>query len=190
ESLLIPKQTALLKLWRQGELDSRPQRDADGRLWLVARQQQVEAETPASSEDKLSLRVFRHLQDEIPFRMETRVELEVSGKPREMLLGKLLFEQFVPEYFDSPLPARIESDGRLRLQLRPGQWTLRLVAHRTDPVNDIALETGAEGFWPEEEVWVFESRPPLRQVRIEGVESIDPNQTALPEEWKGFPAYR
>ncbi|MDV7396053.1 hypothetical protein RZS08_31970, partial [Arthrospira platensis SPKY1] len=37
---------------------------------------------------------------------------------------------------------------------------------------------------------MFESRPPLRQVRIEGVESIDPNQTALPEEWKGFPAYR
>ncbi|MEZ5507545.1 MAG: hypothetical protein R3F38_16940 [Gammaproteobacteria bacterium] len=190
ESLLIPRQTALIKLWRNGVLDNRPQLDADGRLWLVARQPVVESDTGASSEDKLSLRVFRYLQDDIPFRMETRVELEVSGKPREMLLGKVLFDQFVPELFDSPLPARIEADGRLRVQLRPGQWTVRLQAHRNGSVTEVALEKGGDGFWPEEEVWVFEPIPSLRQVRIEGAESIDPNQTALPAEWRSYPAYR
>lgn len=190
ESLLIPPHTALIKLWRQGVQQSHPQLDRDGRLWLVERQQVQPAETSAATEDKLGLRVFRHLQDDIPFRMTTQVELEVGGKPREMLLGKILFDGFVPEHFDSPLPARIEADGRLRVQLRPGQWSIRLDARRSGPVQAVTLEQVADSFWPEEEVWVFESMPSLRQVRVEGVESIDPHQTALPDQWKSLPAYR
>lgn len=190
ESLLIPPRTALVKLWRDGALIAHPQLDRDGRLWLVERQQPVEAEASGASEDKLSLRVFRRLQDDIPFRLNTVVELEVGGKPREMLLGKVLFDQFVPRSFDSPLPARIEADGRLRVQLRPGQWTIRLDAHRNGAVEKVQLETAADAFWPEEEVWVIESMPALRQIRVEGVESIDPHQTALPDAWKSLPAYR
>ncbi len=190
ESILIPPQTALIKLWKQGALVAQPQFDKDGRLWLAQRQQPRESDVSVPSEDKISLRVFRHLQDDIPFRMETQIELEVGGKPREMVLGKVLFDQFVAEHFESPLPARIEPDGRLRVQLRPGQWVLKLSAHRSGPVDKLFMETAADGFWPEEEVWVFESRPPLRQLRVEGVDSIDPNQTALPDAWKVFPAYR
>lgn len=190
ESLLIPPHTALIKLWRNGQQQVHPQLDRDGRLWLVERQQTPPAEAAPSLEDKLGLRVFRHLQDDIPFRITTQVELEVGGKPREMLLGKILFDHFVPEQFDSPLPARIEADGRLRVQLRPGQWSIRLVARRNDPVQAVTLEQVADSFWPEEEVWVFESVPALRQVRVEGAESIDPHQTALPDPWKSLPAYR
>lgn len=190
ESLLIPSHTALVKLWRDGVLIAHPQRDRDGRLWLVERQQPFEADTGNTHEDKLSLRVFRQLQDDIPFRLNTVVELDVGGKPREVLLGKVLFDSFVPRAFDSPLPARIEADGRLRVQLRPGQWTIRLDAHRNGPVEKVPLETAVDAFWPEEEVWVIESMPALRQIRVEGVESIDPHQTALPDAWKSLPAYR
>ena len=44
--------------------------------------------------------------------------------------------------------------------------------------------------WPQEEIWVFEARPHLRQVEIEGVPAIDPQQTSLPDDWRAFPTYR
>lgn len=189
DSLLIPAQTALVQLKQQGVTVANPRIDADGRLWLVERQT-AEATDTGASEDKLTLRVFRHLVDDIPFRLETLVELEVGGKPREMQLGKVLFSDFVPVKFTSPLPARIDADGTLRVQVRPGQWTLRIDAHRSGAVEKLALETAAEKLWPEDEIWVFETLPDLRQIRVEGVSSIDPSQTALPPAWQQFPAYR
>ena len=40
-----------------------------------------------------------------------------------------------------------------------------------------------------DEVWVFEAKNDLRVVTVEGVASIDPQQTTLPEQWKRLPAY-
>ena len=189
DSLLIPAQTALVQLKQQGATVANPRIDADGRLWLVERQNAEPTDTGAS-EDKLNLRVFRHLVDDIPFRLETLIELEVGGKPREMQLGKVLFNGFTPIRFDSPLPARVDVDGTLRVQVRPGQWSLRIDAQRSGAVQELTLETVAEKLWPEDEIWVVETLPDLRQIRVEGVDSIDPSQTSLPAEWQVFPAYR
>src|SRR4029077_18200928 len=47
-----------------------------------------------------------------------------------------------------------------------------------------------EGPWREgEEVWVFEAKNDYRVVTVEGVASIDPQQTTLPDPWKALPAY-
>jgi hypothetical protein len=35
----------------------------------------------------------------------------------------------------------------------------------------------------------FDAKPEIRQVNIEGLRSIDPQQTQLPEAWKKLPAY-
>lgn len=188
DSIKIPATTALYSLSVHGKSQAHPRLDADGRLWLV--QRQAVAVPTADTEDKLTLRVYRHLADDLPFRIETHIEMEVSGQPREMLLGKILFDGYQPRSFDSPLPARIEPSGRLRVQLRPGQWQLDLVAHQLEPVDKVFLEHSDEGFWPEEEIWVFQSLPELRQVQIDGVDGVDPNQTTLPEPWKQWPAYR
>lgn len=187
ESILLPPSVALVELRRDGERQTINPIDADGRLWLSQRQHVNP--NGADAEDKLSMRVYRHLVDDVPFLMATRVELEVAGKAREVVLGKLLFDGFVPRSLESPLPARIEADGRLRIQLRPGQWQLEFLAQQTGPVEKVYFETSEEGFWPEEEVWVFESRPALRQVRIEGADSLDPEQTSLPSSWRRWPAY-
>src|SRR5207248_555412 len=55
---------------------------------------------------------------------------------------------------------------------------------------DIRRADGAEGAWPEEEIWVFDSRPQLRVVLVEGKTPVDPQQTTLPNEWKSLPAWR
>ena len=187
ESLQLPTGIALLKLQVNGAQVLRPNLDNDGHLWFTHRETKPEPEQ--ESEDKLTVRVYRHLVDDIPFVIETRVDLEVAGKAREVLLGKLLFDNFTPRHMTSPLPARVDQDGRLRIQLRPGQWQVHLLAHHNGPTEKIFFETSEAGFWPEEEVWVFEARPELRQVRVEGAEGLDPSQTALPDSWKNWPAY-
>src|SRR5262249_13447119 len=46
-----------------------------------------------------------------------------------------------------------------------------------------------EAPWPDSEIWVFDARPSLRQILVEGVLSLDPYQTTLPGPWKSLPTY-
>ena len=120
--------------------------------------------------------------DDVPLMLATRIELSVSGKSREVLLGRALPEGFVPMALDGPLPARLEPDGRLRVQLRPGTWTIELVARHAraggqrSPAADARRALGRR-----EEVWVFEARTDLAAGRGRGraARSI-PQQTTPP----------
>lgn len=182
ELLPIPAETGLVALTLDGRTVPFPKRDPLGQLWLKSRARDI------AEESRLDVRVDRHVTDEIPLEVATRVELQVSGKSREVLLARALPEEFVPMALDSPLPARVEPDGRLRVQVRAGAWTLSLRARRPGPVTALALPA-IEGPWAREEVWVFEARNSLRLVSVEGVPVIDPQQTQLPAEWRQFPAY-
>jgi hypothetical protein len=77
----------------------------------------------------------------------TQVEIQASGKNREVLLGKALLAGFVPMAVRSDLPARLEADGRLRVQIRPGRWTIEIDARHPGPVPQLKLrpERGAVG---------------------------------------------
>jgi hypothetical protein len=126
--------------------------------------------------------------DEIPLQLITRVELNVSGRQREELLEGLLPAAFIPMRLDSRLPARLEPDGRLRIQVRPGNWTVEFTARHPGETSTLALAEHPSP-WPEEEVWVFDARNHLRLVEIVGPVPVDTAQTALPESWRPFPAY-
>jgi hypothetical protein len=182
ELLQIPPATGIVRL-RLGEREVPfPSWDAQGRLWLQKRSE------PAGSEQRLEIQVHRLIADEVPLRLETRIELQVAGRSREVLLGRSLPEGFVPLALTSPLPARLDPDGRLRVQVRPGRWQLALSARSPGPVAAVALADPG-GPWDESEVWVFEARPHLRLVSIEDGVAVDPGQTRLPDEWKQLPAY-
>lgn len=182
ESVQIPHSTGLLSLTVRGAPVRYPNRDAGGQVWLQ--------KTAAPDEgERLELIVHRKLSDDIPARLVTQLQLEVSGKSREVLLGKALPPRFIPMSLTSPLPARLEPDSRLRIQVRPGTWTVELDARSEGPVSELGRPQ-PEGPWRDgEEVWVFEARPELRQVVVEGVSAIDPQQTTLPDAWKKLPAY-
>lgn len=151
ESLPIPASTGLLALDVRAAAVPFPQRDGEGRVWL---QRQAEEER---SESRLDLTVHRRLVDDVPLYVDTRIELEVSGESREELLGRALLPGFTPTELDSPLPARLEPDGRLRVQVRPGRWTLTLTARHDGPVPALQLVDAGEP-WAASEVWVFEAR--------------------------------
>lgn len=185
QALSIPATTGLVALTLQGQTVEFPALDQAGQLWL--RQGGAEQE---QAEDSLELKVYRHISDDIPLLITVRIALQVSGKQREVVLGPVLAADTVPMTLDSPLPARLEADGRLRVQVRPGSWAITLQARHTGArLAALPLPTGAEAPWPHDEVWVVALRPHLRQVEIDGVPSIDPQQTTLPQEWRSLPAY-
>ncbi|MGE4096143.1 MAG: hypothetical protein AB7G75_35515, partial [Candidatus Binatia bacterium] len=185
QALQIPATTGLITLTLDEQTVEFPQIDESGKVWLrqgVTDQEKVE--------DRLDLKVYRRITDEIPLMVTTRIDLQVSGKQREVVLGQALTAEYIPMSLNSPLPARLEPDGHLRIQVRAGEWTVILIARHTGTaLHAIPLPRVTGGQWPEEEVWVFEARPHLRQVEISGVPAIDPQQTTLPSDWRSFPTY-
>ena len=55
--------------------------------------------------------------------------------------------------------------------------------------REASLKEAMTRYRPGDEAWVFEARPELREVVVDGVPQIDPAQTTLPDEWKALPAY-
>lgn len=175
--------------WVQLELDGaqrQPLVDEAGRLWFG--RVQPAAAAAAGERNTVVARVYRRLADGVPPMLTTRVELDIAGEDREILLGRALPEGFAPVSLAGALPARLEKDGNLRVQARAGRWFVTLearqvpasVAYRTEP---------REGAWPAQELWVFATDHRLRTVTLAGAPSVDPRQTGLPEDWQALPAF-
>jgi hypothetical protein len=181
ESIKLPATTGLIDVVLNKQHMEFPSIEADGRLWLNTSQ------SKAAVEDRLTVDVFRRVIDDIPLRLVTRLDLNVTGQPREVVLGPLLSKDYVPLQVSGPLPLRLEVDGRLRLQVRPGHWVVEVEARHKGPVDHLSI---IPSDLPQSEIWVFEAKPSLRLVEIKGVDSVDPRQTRLPKEWQHLPAYR
>ncbi len=156
-----------------------------GSIWL--HQSKKAGQIPP--ENRLQLQVFRKLIDDVPLQMETVLQLDVAGKPREVLLSYALLAGFIAADLNSPLPARLENSGKLRIQLRPGQWTIRLKSLNPENIKQLGL-TFQGAAWPEYEIWSFQPNRALRLLEIKNVPAVDPSQTRLPANWRQLPAYR
>ncbi|HSD54424.1 MAG TPA: hypothetical protein VLC47_09675, partial [Burkholderiales bacterium] len=163
ESLPIPAAYSLIELTVQGSRVEWPERSGDSLRLGAARE-------PLAQVDQLDTQVYRKLTDAIPGLLRTRVTLNVAGRAREELIGPLLPAGFLPMQLDAPLPVRLQPDGRLRVQVRPGTWTLELVARSASALE--AVRVPASGV--PSEVWSFEAIDRLRSVTVEGLEGIDP----------------
>ncbi len=180
ESLHIPAQSGLVKL----TIDAHsivPNRQSDALLLGKARD--------AAAPPQMDVQVFRLLSDAIPAELTTRLRLQVGGEGREESLSRALPQGFVWMSLDSPLPAQIDADGRLRVQVRAGSWEINLRARAASVAAKIAIPE-AHGAWPKQEIWSFQSDDRLRVSAIEGSEGIDAAQANVPNEWRRFPSFR
>jgi hypothetical protein len=119
EQVHIPSATGLVHLTLNHQIVPFPKQDPNGQLWM---QQPTTAATGVSN--TFDLQVFRRISDDIPFQILTRIQLDLDGEARELLLGQALLPSFIPFSLTSPLPPRLEPDGRLRIQVRPGRCTV------------------------------------------------------------------
>lgn len=184
-NLPMPGNSGLVSVRLEGETVHHPEIDNGGYLWL----KKTAEETVAKERDSQNIQVFRLLRDDNPATLVTRVILDISGAPRELKTGDILLEDFAPLELRSALPARIEEDKSLRVQVRPGRWEIELVARHQGPLNAISF-SASDDLWPATEVWAFAANRSLRTVQIEGGLSVDPRQTNLPQEWAEYPAFR
>jgi len=175
-SLVLPESTAMVALTVDGKPIAFPERNAQG-LWLGQR------EDARQEEQSADLTVMRLFEDGSPMLLTTRINLRVSGKAREEVLGAALPPGFVPMSLDSALPARIEADGQLRIQLRPGTWTLEYVARTTADPTDMMLPPAKANF-PTEEIWTFIPNNTLRESRLLGGDPVDAERVGVPVEWR------
>lgn len=185
ESLAIPENTGLLHLNVNGNLIAYPL-IKNAMVWL--KESDVGDKKPVSVENKLDLQVFRKVDDNVPLQLITFLELDVSGDQREITLSHALLDKFIPVTLQSPLPARIEPNGDLLVQVRPGRWHIELNARHSEPLSQLTLSV-EDKLWPQSEIWSFKAQPFQRVVEINNLKAIDPSQTNVPRQWRNLPAY-
>ncbi len=182
ESLPLADLTALVDLSVDNQRVTQPER-LGGAVWLGKRRS---AEQPAA----LEVQVYRLVRDQVPAYLITRIRLNVSGDAREELLGTALPNGFTPLTLTGGLPARLERDGKLRVQARAGSHEITLTARAMNVAATLTRPDPGGGKWAREEVWSFAADDALRVAAAEGAEGIDPIQANVPREWQRYPAFR
>jgi GNAT superfamily N-acetyltransferase len=180
ERLRVPAAMPL-SFSKDGLTVAAPERDGD-ELWLGR------AQEASRTADALEVQVHRLLSDGMPMILATEITLQVSGEAREVTIGPALLPGFAPLALSGDLTAKLNPDGSLSVQLRPGEWTLSLQARALSPMSELALAP-AVGEWPAEESLSFQADTSLRSVQLDGLAATDPQQASVPNAWRAFPAY-
>jgi len=175
--LAVPASAGIVALTVDGKPVLRPGRD--GReLWLGERP--GAAPTP----DALDVRAYRLLADGIPMGLETQLRLDVSGQGREEIIRNVVQPGFAAVSLESELPARVEADGSVRVQVRPGSWELTLQSRATGLPTELQPQLSAP-----EEIWSYRSDDRRRITVLEGASAVDPTQSGVPDEWAELPSF-
>jgi hypothetical protein len=184
DALAVPRSVALVEL----TLDGRPVELPDRHLVDGAPLIRLGERSESTERAHLDLRVSRLLEDGVPARLETRLELRVAGAAREIELERVVPDGFVVYGIDSDLPVRLEGNARLRLQVRRGLWPIVLRARANGVVDAIALPAQRVP-WPQTETLSFQPNDALRVVTLEGATPVDPARAGVPAEWHGLTAF-
>jgi hypothetical protein len=179
EMIKVPPAIGLIALTLSGQVVESPVIDGQGRLWLK------EQEGPSDGKDRVTIRIFRMINDTIPMRVSTLLRLDISGRSREIRLKAVLLQNMIPMELNSRLPVRLDADGQLLVQARPGRWEVSIVGRMPEPVMKIGPGSSTYG----DEVWSFQPQHHLRMVEIEGAAQVEPGQTEMPDQWRSYPAY-
>ncbi|MEO7916941.1 MAG: hypothetical protein ABIR16_04805, partial [Dokdonella sp.] len=182
QSLRVPPSIALVSLSVNGKPILPLQRD--GGFVTLGR-----AAGAAPEADIIEIRVFRRLDDGLPAQLTTRIELYVSGQAREEIIGPPLPDGFLPMALaDESWPARLDPDGRLRIQVQAGDQTVTLTARAAAPLASVTTPNVSEP-WPAQEIWSYQGDPAQRVTVANAPITIDPVQAGVPYEWHGLPAF-
>ena len=180
--LRVPPESGLISLSVDGRPVARPELDRNG-VFLGERKRDTRAV------DSVRPVIYRLVVDDVPTRLVTMLSIDVSGAVREELFGPILPKGFVPLSMQSQLPAKLEADGNLHLQVRPGRWVIYLSARAPEVTNAIAGPVEGTNL-PGSEIWSYQSNDRLRVTAAEGLPPVDPAQVEVPDNWQSFPAYR
>ena len=145
--------------------------------------------TQLNDQNSLKIQVYHALHDGVPIRLTSIIKLFVSGKSREVTIGQLAIADSKTVYLKSSLPARLEEDGMLRVQVKPGIYQITLGSRFSENITSLSTHKISPE-WPRYEYFSFIAAPRIREVKITGVKSIDTSLVDIPGQWKSYPTYR
>ncbi len=178
--LWLPAQHGVLSLQQDGQQKTPIVHQQ--RLQLAAQQNHNNAV------DTLHIEVQQLLTDQIPGQLTTFIRLDVGGRPRSLILPAVLPAGFSATELNSDLPAWLNQDGSLELQLTAGSAEVRLQSQTLSSVQSIQIPARSAP-WPEAEIWAFAAQPHLRTVQLSGGRPVDPSQTSVPADWQQYPLF-
>jgi hypothetical protein len=179
ESIWIPVNTGLLSLTLNGQNISEPFVTNNHNLWLNSKT------TKMPKDQRLHIRIYRLITDDIPMTMTHCFQLSVSGQSREELFNQVLPEDSRVVNVISSLPVQIEKNRHLRVHVRPGKWELFITTRFCQPVYQLTSNFLLE----KSETWSFESKNQFRMVKLMNVKGTDPKNVGVPKQWQHYPAY-
>jgi hypothetical protein len=181
QSIAIPKQYAFVEMTINNRAVAFPKIEGSD-LWLQKFQPKVE------KRDSIDISVVRRVSDGPFIKLETFISINMSGKMREVELGKVLPEGFELIGISSKVSSFLDGDGVLHAKLKPGRWTIKVNAY-AQPTLLSWKRPEQTHHWPEDEIWVFEGDENLRLGKIEGAKMIDSSQATMPAPWYQLPSY-
>jgi len=181
DAISLPRQHGILRLTLEGSAIAQPLIEGE-RLWL-GKAPGAASEVP---NDSLTARVYRRIDDGVPMMLTTYVDLSVAGSHRIVTLGRALPEGYEATALKSNLPARLDANGHLKVQVEPGEWQVQLSGRALGTPTSFRATPETDN-WPKEEIWGFNADRTLRVVNVEGATPIDLSQTNAP--FKDLPAY-
>ncbi|MGH8041607.1 MAG: hypothetical protein ACREPN_06135 [Rudaea sp.] len=181
QSLAVPETIGLIALSVDGKPVAPLQRDG-GEITLGR------GAAKAVQADHLNVRVFRQLTDGVPAMLTTQLQLGVSGQAREIALGPVLPSGFAPMALEGAWPARLDADGKLHVQVQPGNATLTLEARSLEPLTAVTMHLPPAP-WPQQEIWSYAADPHLRVTAASSKVQVDPRQSDVPNDWRDLPAF-
>lgn len=183
QQIRIPREVGILSLAFEGSKVDLPNWDESGNLWL--KRTRVEA----TDKDAIAAQVWSVIEDGIPLWLRTEIELSVSGKSREEVLGNVVPEGWSIASVKAPIPVAVDDNGLMKAQVRAGKWTIAVDAFRTTNAPEIKFAEDAHPVTATELVG-FRARPEFRAAELEGLTQVDVSQTTFPEKWRNLPVYQ
>lgn len=181
ESISIPQQYPFVEMIINKQVIAFPKINNND-LWLQ------EFEPNQETEDSIDVTVARRISDGAYIKLDTFLNLNVSGKMREVKLGKILPEGFALIGIESQVSSFLDGDGILHAKLKPGNWQIKIKAYAQPTLLSWSRPEQSH-HWPKEEVWVFEGHENLRLGKIDGAPMVDSSQVDMPSAWYKLPSY-
>lgn len=184
EVLAIPSSVGRVTLSLSGREIAHPRMSTDS-LWLGDKASEKEV----GESESVKATIYRKISDDVPLRVITRLQLNVSGKAREVELGNILFEGALPVRVQSSIPTRVPSNGSVSVYVRPGTHTVEIETITPNEVSELSAPTPGPQIYEPQEYWAWEPNELIRSVKLDGATGVDPERTSLPEEWRQFASY-
>ena len=131
------------------------------------------------TDDNIDIQVRRILNDDLPFTVTTLLKLNISGKEREINLGKVVFPDTRVININSSLQVKLDDSKNFIFKASSGTYEVQIESIYDAIPDKIPFFKSTNDF-PDEEIWGYILNDTLRTTQINGAVNISPINFGYP----------